>query len=69
MSLQPPTDSKHAMLCGAVIVALHEHLPLLYKDVKVRMVDDDKGTHLAGCEIEVGGNVYVLEIRPASRNS
>lgn len=57
------------MLCGAVIVALREHLPLLYKGLKVRMVDDDEGTHLAGCVIEVGGDVYEVEIRPASRNS
>lgn len=61
--LQPPTDNKHAVLCGIVASTLIEHLPLQYKRVSVLVPDDKTGAHLAGCLIEVGDDVYELEIR------
>lgn len=63
MSLQPPTSSEHALICGIVIAALRESLPSIFQSVSVRIVDDEAGAHLAGCLIEVGEDVYELEIR------
>ena len=61
--LQPPTDPEHALLCGMVAGALMQQLPLHFKRVSVRIVDGEAGAHLAGCLIEVGDDVYELEIR------
>lgn len=67
--LQPPTDNKHAVLCGLVVGTLMQHLPSHLKRVTVSVVDDEAGAHLAGCEIEVGEDVYELEIRKRLREA
>lgn len=65
--LQPPADHRHALLCGLVAGTLMQHLPSHLKRVTVSVVDDEAGAHLAGCVIEVGDDVYELEIRRAER--
>ena len=57
----PPITDKHALLCGIVTGTLAEYLPSHFS---VCFVDDAKGTHLAGCVIQVGDDVYELQILP-----